>query len=578
MVRSKATDFSYDEISEKYEEWLKFSASSKDGAIISYRSILYWAKNDANPDDYKRVNENCQKILSDKCIFLPTDWDFASLLYQLKGHQYICTSFDGKNGIWWRKTDKIHHWILDKGFTIRKCMSEDLVEVFYKQLSEIENEYQQYDPNDERIELLNKKQDSIHKIIIKLKSTSQKNNILSESKEQFYDGDFINKKDSNPYLLCFNNGVIDFKTNTFRKGMPEDYLTICTGIDYIEDLSDPKYKIIIDEINNIMDSIFPNPDLKRYMWEHLASTLIGTCINQIIHMYIGSGSNGKSILTDLMRHALGQYNGVVPLSLITEKRPSVGGTSSEIVQLRSVRYGVFHEPSKGMKLNEGPLKNITGGDMIQGRQLYQENETFMPQFSLVMCSNVLMEIDATDDGTWRRIKVVPFESKFIEENEKAMYPNHKHLYPKDKSLKERLPELAPVFISMLIKKAFETKGYIKDCDIVLEKSNEYRRRQDCIRLFVEERIIKTDNPNNILRQQEISTSFKYWFEENCGGGFNKQPKTSEIFDALDKLLQPRQLLFKGKNTEGWIGYIYSNDTADTHDTHDRLFNDTLFNE
>ena len=85
-----------------------------------------------------------------------------------------------------------------------------------------------------------------------------------------------------------------------------------------------------------------------------------------------------------MTKVLGDYKGTVPITLITQKRPGIGGTSSEIVQLRGVRYAVMQEPSKGDKINEGIMKEITGGDPIQGRALFKETVTFIPQFKLVV--------------------------------------------------------------------------------------------------------------------------------------------------------------------------------------------------
>ena len=56
---------------------------------------------------------------------------------------------------------------------------------------------------------------------------------MREAKELFYDKDFLNNVDQNPYLLCFNNYVIDFKQKTHRNGHPEDYISKTTNIDYI---------------------------------------------------------------------------------------------------------------------------------------------------------------------------------------------------------------------------------------------------------------------------------------------------------------------------------------------------------
>jgi putative DNA primase/helicase len=96
----------------------------------------------------------------------------------------------------------------------------------------------------------------------------------------------------------------------------------------------------------------------------------------------------------------------------------------------------MQEPSKGVKLNEGIMKELTGGDPIQARGLYSESEIFEPQFSLVVCTNNLFDIESNDDGTWRRIRKCDFLSKFIDEGE-SYNDETPYIFPKDKSLKDK---------------------------------------------------------------------------------------------------------------------------------------------
>ena len=133
-----------------------------------------------------------------------------------------------------------------------------------------------------------------------------------------------------------------------------------------------------------MKQLFPDDELNTYMWDHLASTLIGTNENQTFNIYNGKGRNGKSKLVELMTMCLGDYKGTVPITLITQKRNTIGSVSPEIAQLKGKRYAVMQEPSKGDKINEGIMKEITGGDPIQGRALYKDTVTYVPQFSLVV--------------------------------------------------------------------------------------------------------------------------------------------------------------------------------------------------
>ena len=158
-------------------------------------------------------------------------------------------------------------------------------------------------------------------IMQKLKRTNDKNNIMREAAEIFYDGEFIKSMDTNKHLLCFNNGVIDFKSKVFREGYPEDYITITTRINYTPFEEDnQEMQEIASQITAFMTTLFPIADLNKYMWDHFASCLIGANKNQTFNVYHGSGSNGKSIIADLMSLTLGEYKGTVPITLVTEKR------------------------------------------------------------------------------------------------------------------------------------------------------------------------------------------------------------------------------------------------------------------
>ena len=90
-----------------------------------------------------------------------------------------------------------------------------------------------FDQEDSRWSKMRERTHTLASIAIKLKKTTDKNNIMREARELFYDKNFLDMQDSNPYLLCFNNGVMDFKDNVFRPGKPEDYLTKTTNNDFI---------------------------------------------------------------------------------------------------------------------------------------------------------------------------------------------------------------------------------------------------------------------------------------------------------------------------------------------------------
>jgi len=525
------------DINSLYDKWCSFDKKDQDGFTI--RSIMYWAKND-NHDEYKKIvsnsinayiNKTLEHAVSisnddDNKIMGFTDYDLAMVLYLLYKEEYVCVSI--KNNIWFKFNG--NSWAeIDSGTSLRAAISKNLRGLYIKKASELlrfKSTLPEGDPMKKKVE---RKLHIIGTITERFGKTNDKNNIMREARELFYDGDFVIKIDSNPYLMCFNNCVIDFKEKRARRGNPEDYLTKSTGIEYRE-LNQFRDKEIIDEIEDFMHKLFPNEGLYRYMWHHLASTLIGTTTNQTFNMYIGVGQNGKSVLVNLMEQVLGQYKGDVPLTLITQQRTKIGGVSPEIVQLKGIRYAVMQEPSKGDRINEGIMKQISGGDPLTGRAPFMiEAKTFIPQFKLVVCSNEFMEIKSQDHGTWRRIRVVDFKSLFTE-NPRSDDPEKPYQFKLDKNIKEKFYRWKEVFAAMLIEIAYKTGGDVEDCIEVTSSTLSYRQGQDVISSYLFERI--QSHTVGCITKGQLSADYKEWFAINQGGG--KMNGIKDLTVAMDK--------------------------------------------
>jgi phage/plasmid-associated DNA primase len=172
----------------------------------------------------------------------------------------------------------------------------------------------------------------------------------------------------------------------------------------------------------------------------------------------------------------------------------------------------------------------------------------------------LFDINSNDDGTWRRIRKCDFVSKFIDEGEEHT-DNTEFIFLKDKSLKDKLPQLAPVFASMLVNRAFETEGIISDSEYVMNASNKYRKGQDHISGFIAENIEKTGNDRDRVKKSEIVQQFKLWFEQEQGR--RKMPKGQELYDYMDKKCGMHK-------ATGWHGYkmIYPDNVDELYEMGD----------
>lgn len=552
-LRSKASDFDYSTIPKLYYEWTHHFHKRPDG--VTRKSIMYWAKQDA-PSEWDRVRNTTIDHYIEETIYEAGDWDYAMVLFHMYKDTYACSSI--KNKEWY--VYKNHRWIIDEGMSLRKRISKDLFELYSEKQNQYLVESQSYETSDEKHEKLQRKTKKIAEICLKLKKTNDKNNIMREAMEIFFDADFARNIDANPYLMGFTNGVFDFKNKVFRNGVPQDYISKSTNIPYTP-YNYEATKEIADEILTFMDQLFPEKELCRYMWDHLSASLIGVKKEHVFNIYRGSGSNGKSLLTDLMSRALGAYKGVVPITLVTDKRSSLGSATPEIMQLKGVRYAVMQEPSSGVTINEGIVKELTGGDPLLGRALFSNSEIFIPQFSLVVCTNALFDVKSNDDGTWRRMKLVDYKSKFVSEGE-TYTDTTPYIFPKDKNLKDKLDKWASVFIAMLIERACETEGEVVDCPEVLSASNRYRQSQDCITGFITEKIVL--KPGNLVSKKYLNDVFKEWFQMNFSG--RKPPKLADIEEIMNKKFN------KDSKTNKWIGIAIREDDNPTEEAIEELAN------
>jgi phage/plasmid-associated DNA primase len=157
-----------------------------------------------------------------------------------------------------------------------------------------------------------------------------------------------------------------------------------------------------------------------------------------------------------------------------------------------------------------------------------------------MCSNEFPEIKTQDHGTWRRIRVVPFESLFTE-TPVSDDPNKPYQFLLDRNIKERFEVWKNVFASMLVDRVFATNGMVADCPVVLSASNEYRERQDYLAEFVRDKVVK--DQTGTVRKSQLTDEFKLWYVTNYG---TRNPSPKDLHEYMDKMF--------GKNRAGvWRG-------------------------
>ena len=235
---------------------------------------------------------------------------------------------------------------------------------------------------------------------------------------------------------------------------------------------------------------------------------------------------------------MGDYACNLPIALLTQKRKASGAASPEMAITRGKRLAVMQEPDVNETLNIGQMKEITGNDKITARGLYKEPFEFTPQFKLVCMCNDLPNIPSNDDGTWRRLEVVDFIARFVDDEKDIDEEKNRHL--KDKSIKNKIPMWVIPFYAILLPywRDYDANG-INIPDEVKSKTNEYRNNNDLVGQWIDQNCEESDNivsTDGITEQAptEFDTlydDFKEWVEEeeirNC-------PDKKSVRNALKK--------------------------------------------
>ena len=524
MFSEQSEKFSFEEIGNFKDMWDNFENNGE----LTEGTIRFYAK-ESNTEEYNKIKNSSVQNYIQKSLGDYNDCDIAQVLFQLYHDDWKCVSI--RNFEWfqfynnrWQKSEK--------GTGLRLEISKTVSRIYLKLQQEILEKFHNDDDMDSQQQM--QWQKMAHKyaeIALNLRKTEKKNNAIKEAGELMYDKEFLNKLDSNGDLIGFINGVVDVEKCKFRKGYGIDYISMCTNIAYVEiDEDNPEHTKIVAEINDFMEKLFPVEELKNYMWEHLASIMMGNNVNQTFNFYLGCGSNGKSLFIELLEMCMGDYKGHAPLNMITGNRTKEGQATPEIIGLKGKRLAVLQEAKKKTVINEGPFKEYTGCDSITGRGLYRsEMITYKPQFSMVLMTNHLPEIKSNDNGTWRRIRVVNFMSTFVDNPDDPELANESFIFKRNHKLKERFEDWAPIFMSMIVKIIYRTKGVVKDVPIVLQASKQYREKQDYFTQFCNEYIVKSTNC--WLQKMDVKEEFKQWYLENFG---NDIPKNKELFEFFEK--------------------------------------------
>ncbi len=322
----------------------------------------------------------------------------------------------------------------------------------------------------------------------------------------------IKDLDSDCFALCTPEATYDL-----RKGMdgahehsPEDFITKITSVS-------PSHKgeeIWQDCLNLIFQS---NQELIDYVQMVCGLASIGKVYLEALIIAYGDGRNGKSTFWNVISHVLGLYSGNISADTLT-----VGcrrNIKPEMAEVKGKRLLIAAEMQEGARLNDSTVKQLCSTDDIFAEKKYKDPFSFKPCHTLVLYTNHLPRVSATDDGIWRRLIVIPFNAKITGKSDIKNYGEY---------LYDNAGGSILAWVIEGARKVIEMNYSIPAPACVQDAINEYRSQNDWFSHFLE------DKCEVGVALKESSSSLYQAYRMYCMDTNEYVRSTADFYFALEK--------------------------------------------
>ena len=329
--------------------------------------------------------------------------------------------------------------------------------------------------------------------------------------------------DENPDLLGFTNGVYEINNKVFREGRREDYITKTTGYDFPTD-DDYGHK---KDIDDFLKKIFPDEEVRNFVIQTQAQALSGRKTEDLIYTHTGRGGNGKTILIEILKNVFGNYFYNIPVAMLT-KANNKGHNDPDpyMAKLKGVRYAMSNEPKDGASFNDQLIKNLGSQESLKYRMLYSNTPVNLNiQLKLNIYCNNKLKFNGEDQGIGRRMCVVNYVSKFVED---IYVDEPNHIYLMDVTLTDKVKSWRQDYMKLLIGLHQNSYRHKPPKDVV-NASKIYINENNDIYKFVQDNLEKTNDNNDFVTLKDLKLIYQGKKDEY------DQAKLKTLKESLEKI-------------------------------------------
>lgn len=254
-----------------------------------------------------------------------------------------------------------------------------------------------------------------------------------------------------------------------------------------------------------LEKIQPQRSVREFILRWFGLSMTAAKVQKFAFFY-GNGANGKSILMDTMGKIFGEYSASIKIESITGVKTRTGAEATpDLIPMLGARYVRTSEPEQGQRLNEGLIKQLTGGEPVPVRPNYGDQINMDAYFKLTMAGNHKPEIHGGDHGIWRRVLLVLFGVQ-IEEKDKI---------PEEELLAMLWEERDGIFQLLVDGLIDYLEGGLRVPEEVTRATAEYQAESDPIGNFLQRCCIVTGDDTDLIMTAELGAAFNFHLiEEN----------------------------------------------------------------
>lgn len=251
-----------------------------------------------------------------------------------------------------------------------------------------------------------------------------------------------------------------------------------------------------------LERIQPDREMRAFLQRWFGLSMTGLTGEQKFAFLYGAGANGKSVLVDVMARLFGDYATTAKIESLTGRNRRGGGDATpDLVPLVGARLVRASEPEEGERLQEGTIKELTGGEPILVRSLHADFVEVHPIFKLTISGNHKPDIRGTDDGIWRRVLLVPFDVQIPKEE-------------RDERMIEKLLTEGPGILNWLVEGLLDyLERGLQEPQAVLAATQEYRADSDPIGTYLSDACCVTGDSDDFLTARDLIDGFNLWLDQ-----------------------------------------------------------------